>query len=422
MSQHLSQCYKYSVRLIVFVIRDEGRSQSIPIGQEEGQSYAPVDPSAVVDRQTRRPSRLTSIPPTMFRDPFASSTPSTSSSTMSRETPTSASSTSSFPSHAADPSATVPGYHYASHFNESRRMSEAPTKSAFASLAMAQARAQAQRRPSVPLNVLLQSSSLSPSQNASPSAESVDMEDDSTGTPVITTQSPTSPSRPRLSRYRSLPDRRLTLAFTMSDAPAPMTDQRRPSIASTIAPSSSRPSVDGPDRRRSRQSSGMWAAVDVLDTLTAPASPPISHRSISPEQARSLSPSSPASYAARKGSGGSRNLAISTAMALEDGTSFRRRFDSVDSAFPIEHVRADQVMSAGTRISGQELQVTIGPLSDTDWSASFPRRGSLLVLGNAPLVPWAANEKKGIQVELAQLGRSDRRGSWVEGWTLAEDA
>ena len=255
------------------------------------------------------------------------------------------------------------------------------------------------RRPSVPLNVLLQTSrrssllSLPPTTLETPQ-ESSDVEDSaSTAKP-----SPAQPHR-KLTRYRSLPDRRLNLAFTMDDPDAEFSkrgsvDVPRQRIMDDSRRTSEEISPTNQPRRKS-PTTGAWAAVDVVDSITSPSSPSITRRS-------SLSPTSPAT-AIPPDPEPKPQYSLDN---LVPPQPHRRRWESVDSAFP-------------TPMHGPTgLQVSIGPLSETDWSASFPRRGSLMVLTKTPLAPWASVERSGINVELGQAAWTERRGSWVDEWDL----
>lgn len=221
--------------------------------------------------------------------------------------------------------------------------------------------------------------------------------------------------RPRLLRYKTSPARfegsgldivvKSQSAVTGPSATAAAGGGRRRSIQQDgPGPSrrrSSQLSLEQQDENRRRSSGGTstssgegrrgtWAVVDVVDTLsTTDLSLP------------SVSSSSSAFHPSPHGSFYTIEQ-VTSRSAAPPGT--RSVYNSLPSRAGKSRVPAFHTVAASDGF-------TIDPLA-------FPRRGSLAVLSQTALGPWAAKEDLlgGVGAGAPKGNWQDRRGSWAEGW------
>jgi hypothetical protein len=236
------------------------------------------------------------------------------------------------------------------------------------------------------------------------------------------------PIRPKILRYKTSPAR-----FTGLGLHLVVKSQTNSSGTSTTGPGSSnqasrRESIgvdNNIDRRRSsgqstssvesRRTTGTWAVVDVVDklssastipsistTTTTTASTSSSIHSLRTADSRSSMPNP--FYTVEHISSRSTSIAPQGSDKFKSLPSRKGKLPSTASAFAYE---------------------TISPVGLFNDPLAFPRRGSLAVLSQTALGPWASpsvgvitGERVGEELLGAPKGNwQDRRGSWAEGWS-----
>jgi len=224
------------------------------------------------------------------------------------------------------------------------------------------------------------------------------------------------PIRPRILRYKTSPARFTGLGLHLVVKSQPISASSGSGsgtgIGSTLNSNSKRQSIgiDNERRRSSGQSTssnesrrGTWAVVDVVDKLPSASTVP----------------------------------SISTTTTASASSLNSLRTESRDSmpnpVYTVEHVSSrsgsiatqgnDRFRSLPSRkgkpafADGPISSVGIGMFNDP---LAFPRRGSLAVLSQTPLGPWAIPAVSGVGEALLGAPKGnwqDRRGSWAEGWS-----
>jgi hypothetical protein len=215
------------------------------------------------------------------------------------------------------------------------------------------------------------------------------------------------PIRPKILRYKTSPAR-----FTGLGLHLVVKSQTNSSGTSTTGPGSSNQSTSSVESRRT---TGTWAVVDVVDklssastipsistTTTTTASTSSSIHSLRTADSRSSMPNP--FYTVEHISSRSTSIAPQGSDKFKSLPSRKGKLPSTASAFAYE---------------------TISPVGLFNDPLAFPRRGSLAVLSQTALGPWASpsvgvitGERVGEELLGAPKGNwQDRRGSWAEGWS-----
>lgn len=363
---------------------------------------------------------------------------------------------------ASNPSSTAPDYHY-SPTTEPRRMSEVPSTTSSSPWSTASPMDSRSRGASVV--TITPATSATPIAHFSPplstastfnSRASMSAVDQDQPTPFGQSNSPGTLTsslpaiRPRILRYKTSPARFTGLGLDIVVKPQSQTsssgsstvggssstartERRRSSQRSletdTHRRRSSQASVGGPgsgpdeERRRSSTTShssaegrkGTWAVIDVVDTLSTTdlslASTSTSSISVSVHSLRSGNhtvSSSPRGsvYTIEHVSSRSSTTTSGSASAAGGG-----KYQSLPS-----RKGKGVATGAGAAFAFETVHSSEGFTVDP---LAFPRRGSLAVLSQTALGPWAAKAAGASGEELLGAPKGDwqeRRGSWAEGW------
>lgn len=370
------------------------------------------------DLQVDSPVPLTTPPsrPFAFQDPFAPLATSPLANTQIQ---------SQSPLHTG-PTSTSSDYHY-SPTAEPRRMSEVnptwPHNTSPGSQTVTQSRG-----TSIATITLSTSPSSSSSHEPSPPFPPASFNSRASmsaleQTPLLTNNTPENlaPIRPRMLRYKTSPARFTGLGLHLVVKSQPTSSGTSSGSGSTPAgpPSSSRRQSIGIDidRRRSsgnsvssnesRRATGTWAVVDVVDKLSSSSAIPSISTTTTSSSVNSLHTqesrfSIPPLYTVEHIS--SRSISISAGSDKFRSLPMRK---GKPSAFAYETISP----------------IGIGMFNDP---LAFPRRGSLAVLSQTALGPWASPtvvSEAGDELLGAPKGNwQDRRGSWAEGWSNTSTA
>jgi hypothetical protein len=225
------------------------------------------------------------------------------------------------------------------------------------------------------------------------------------------------PIRPRILRYKTSPARFTGLGLHLVVKSQPTSSDA--STTGSVAPSSSsrrRSSGIDDDRRRSSGHStssnegrrtGTWAVVDVVDKLSASSNlPSISTTTSSSMTSLRTTESNRSSTAMPNPVYTIEHISARSGSMAVGGSD---RFKSL----PSRKGKPNPNPFAYESISPVGMGMFADPLA-------FPRRGSLAVLSQTPLGPWASPSVPTVGEEMLGAPKGnwqDRRGSWAEGWS-----
>ena len=236
-------------------------------------------------------------------------------------------------------------------------------------------------------------------------------------------------------------ERRRSSTKSFDTATATNSERRRSSQKSiTTTTTAGTSTTDDQDRRRSsttsassiereRERKGVWAVVDVVDTLSTtelsiPSSSSSLHSSIHTHHPQSGG----GGGGGGMGQGASPRGSVYTIehVSSRSSLSLSSSFSSSSQFHP--HSRKGKAPGHPPQAFNFETIISSGDFSTSSDPLAFPRRGSLAVLSQTALGPWAAKSAAAIRTgtgvglgeELLGAPKGDwqeRRGSWAEGWS-----